>query len=156
MAIEIERKFLLANENWRNSVARSQRMRQGYIANTERCSVRVRVEGGRARLNIKSAGLDIQRLEYEYEIPEHDADEIIERLCGDEVVAKTRHYVEHGDHVFEIDEFEGDNQGLIVAEVELASRDEYFERPEWLGEEVSGNPRYLNSNLAVLPFNRWE
>jgi adenylate cyclase len=155
MAVEIERKFLLRDDRWRASVRRSERMLQGYVANNDRCAVRVRMEGDKARLNIKSAGLDIQRMEYEYDIPCSDASEIIESLCGNEVVAKTRHYVDYGHHVYEIDEFEGGNTGLLVAEVELASRDEAFERPEWLGKEVSGDPRYLNSNLARHPFCHW-
>ncbi|KAA3634370.1 MAG: CYTH domain-containing protein, partial [Proteobacteria bacterium] len=134
---------------------RRESMVQGYLAATGRCAVRVRLEGERARLNIKSAGLDIERMEYEYEIPVEDAAEIIDCLCGSEVVRKTRHYVTIGSHTYEVDEFEGENAGLVVAEVELKTRDEAFPKPAWLGEEVSGDPRYLNSNLASRPFSRW-
>lgn len=155
MAVEIERKFLVKDDSWRAQVTRSENMLQGYLASTGHSSVRVRLEGDAARLNIKSAGLDIERLEFEYEIPAADAREIIDRLCEGRTVSKTRHFVELESHTFEIDEFRGENQGLVVAEVELGSRDEAFERPSWLGDEVSADPRYLNSNLATEPFTRW-
>lgn len=155
MAVEIERKFLVRNDSWREQVKRSETMLQGYLASTGHSSVRVRLEGDAARLNIKSAGLDIERLEFEYEIPAVDAREIIDRLCEGRTVRKTRHFVELENHTFEIDEFLGENQGLVIAEVELGSRDEEFERPSWLGDEVSADPRYLNSNLATEPFCRW-
>ncbi len=155
MGVEIERKFLVNGDDWRDGVERSESMVQGYLASTDDCTVRVRLEGSIAKLNIKSAGLDIQRSEFEYDIPAADAAEILESLCGQRVVRKTRHFHPAGDHVFEIDVFEGANAGLVVAEVELASRDESFERPPWLGEEVSADPRYLNSNLATRPFNTW-
>jgi adenylate cyclase len=155
MAMEIERKFLVLDERWRAQVERSERMEQGYLAGTDACSVRVRIVGDSARLNVKSAGLDIQRQEYEYEIPVTDAREILDTLCGTRVVRKTRHYVTVDTHLFEIDEFEGDNAPLVVVEVELGRRDEEFARPVWLGAEVSGDKRYLNSNLADLPYSRW-
>lgn len=155
MATEIERKFLVATDGWREGVSRSEPMYQGYLASTPTCAVRVRLEGDRARINIKSAGLDIERREYEYDIPVDDAREILETLCGKRVVRKTRHYHPAGAHTFEIDVFEGANEGLVVAEVELSRRDEDFERPAWLGEEVSGDARYLNNNLATKPFRDW-
>jgi adenylate cyclase len=155
MAVEIERKFLVSGEEWRHLATRSERMVQGYLASTGTCAVRVRLEGDRARLNIKSAGLDIRRLEYEYPVPVEDAEEILEHLCDGRLVSKTRYYVPIAAHVFEVDEFEGENSGLVVAEVELESRDEWFERPSWLGREVSGEARYLNNNLAVEPYSRW-
>ncbi|GJL82800.1 MAG: CYTH domain-containing protein [marine bacterium B5-7] len=155
MAVEIERKFLVASNKWRQQVTRSERMMQGYLAENERCSVRVRLEGERARLNIKSAGIDIERLEFEYPVPVSDAEEILNKLCGSRHVQKMRHYIDLENHVFEVDEFEGDNAGLIIAEIELKSRDESFNRPDWLGREVSGDPRYLNNNLAREPFNLW-
>ena len=117
--------------------------------------MRVRVTGGQAWLNIKSATVDISRDEYEYEIPVADAARMLDTLARRPFIEKTRHYVPVGKHVFEVDEFAGDNAGLIVAEVELAAADEPFERPAWLGEEVSDDPRYLNAALVAHPFSRW-
>ncbi len=155
MATEIERKFLVEGDAWREDAMRSEPMIQGYLASSSDGTVRVRLEGATAHINIKSAGLDIERREYEYVIPVDDAREILDSLCGGRVVRKTRHYCPAGAHTFEIDVFEGANQGLVVAEVELSSRDEDFERPSWLGEEVSGDARYLNNNLATRPFRDW-
>ena len=123
MGREIERKFLLKDERWRDEVTRATPMQQGYLAGNERASVRVRLEGAIARLNIKSATLGIERLEYEYEIPRADAEEMLARLCGGKRVEKTRHYVERDGLVWEIDEFAGDNAGLVVAELELDAAD---------------------------------
>lgn len=155
MAVEIERKFLVLDESWRAQVERSERMEQGYLAGNEACSVRVRIAGDAARLNVKSAGLDIKRQEYEYTIPVADAREMLDTLCGLRVVRKVRHYVTVDAHLFEIDEFDGDNAPLVVAEVELGHRDEEFVHPAWLGAEVSGDARYLNNNLADHPYSRW-
>ena len=155
MAIEIEKKFLVINDDWRNQVCRSIPFHQGYLSDNEVCSVRVRMEGNRARLTIKSAGLDIQRAEYEYDIDPADALEMLENLCLKGQVTKIRHFVEVGRHTWEIDEFNGENHGLIVAEVELGSRDEEFVKPGWVGKEVSGDPRYMNNNLAKVPFKNW-
>lgn len=154
MALEIERKFLLKNASWRGLVTQSSRISQAYLCGNQRASIRVRVAGDDATLNIKSATLGISRLEYGYAIPVQDARELLERLGGD-VVEKTRHLVPVGRHVFEIDEFHGANQGLVVAEVELAEPDESFERPEWLADEVSDDPRYYNTELARNPFSLW-
>ncbi len=155
MAEEIERKFLVCDDSWRSGVRRSERYRQGYLAVTDRCGVRVRVEGEWAQLNVKSAGLDIRRLEYDYTIPVADAERMLSEFCGSRQLAKTRHFLTHAGHTWEIDEFEGENHGLVVAEIELNAVDEAFARPDWLGEEVSGDPRYLNSYLAEHPFARW-
>jgi adenylate cyclase len=155
MAIEIERKFLLQGDAWRGQVQRSAYMAQGYLGGT-RASVRVRVSGDAAWLNIKSQTRGSTRLEFEYPIPRADADVLLAQLADGPVVSKTRHYVEIDTHVFEIDEFDGANQGLIVAEVELGRADEDFPRPPWLGLEVTEDLRYYNLSLVTQPFTQWE
>lgn len=154
MAREIERKFLLKKDSWRPLIHRSTVMVQGYLCGNERASVRVRIAGAHANLNIKSATLGVERQEFEYLIPLPDAQVLLAELSGN-VVEKTRHEVTVEGRVWEIDEFSGENQGLIVAEIELAHASEAFERPEWLGEEVSGDPRYYNSELARHPYSNW-
>ena len=155
MGIEIEHKFLLRDDRWRQQVERSTRMRQGYLTSDTRCSVRVRVAEGQGFLNLKSGTLGIQRSEYEYPIPLAEAEEILDTLCEKPLLEKTRHLVQFGEHLWEIDEFEGDNAGLIVAELELRRPDEPFTRPDWLGEEVSHDIRYYNSQLARHPYRDW-
>lgn len=155
MASEIERKFLLSSDAWRDEVTDSQRLIQGYVARGERSAVRVRIKGDKAELNIKHALDGIHRLEYEYEVPLDDAREMLEKVALRPLIDKTRHHVKRGAHLWEIDEFYGENAGLVVAEIELASADESFERPEWLGEEVSDDQRYYNSNLSKLPYSQW-
>ena len=155
MATEIEYKFLICNERWRSQVDRSVRMRQGYLTSDTRCSVRVRVADNQGFLNIKSGTLGIQRSEYEYPIPLAEAEEILDTLCERPLLEKIRHYVRFGEHLWEIDEFAGDNAGLIVAEVELDHPDEPFARPDWLGEDVSHDIRYYNSQLARHPYMTW-
>lgn len=154
MAREIERKFLLKNDSWRSHVHRSRPIRQGYLCGNVRASVRIRVSGERASLNIKSATLGVERSEFDYPLPLDEALEMLDELAGT-VLEKTRHELHHGGHLWEIDEFDGENQGLIVAEVELADPGEDFERPGWLGEEVSDDPRYYNTELARHPYSRW-
>lgn len=155
MATEIEHKFLLRNDRWRSQVERSARMRQGYLTSDARCSVRVRIADGQGFLNLKSGALGIQRSEYEYPIPLAEAEEILDILCEKPLLEKTRHFLWFGEHLWEIDEFEGDNAGLIVAEVELSRSGEPFARPDWLGEEVSHDIRYYNSQLARHPYQTW-
>ena len=155
MATEIEHKFLLRNDRWRSQVERSARLRQGYLTSDARCSVRVRVATGQGFLNLKSGTLGIQRSEYEYSIPLAEAEEILDTLCEKPLLEKTRHYLHFGEHLWEIDEFAGDNAGLIVAEVELSRIDELFARPDWLGEDVSHDIRYYNSQLARHPYRNW-
>jgi adenylate cyclase len=123
-------------------------------AATRARSVRVRIDGDRANLNIKSATLGVERLEFEYAVPPEQARVLLAELSG-EVVEKTRHEVRHEAHLWEIDEFAGENAGLIVAEIELEDADEAFARPDWLGAEVSDDPRYYNSELARHPYSRW-
>ncbi|MDG4553927.1 MAG: CYTH domain-containing protein [Candidatus Competibacter sp.] len=155
MAMEIEHKFLVRDDRWRRKIERSVRMRQGYLTSDARCSVRVRVAGGQGYLNIKSGTLGIQRSEYEYPIPLAEAEEILDTLCEQPLLEKTRHFVHFGAHLWEIDEFEGDNAGLIVAEVELSRPDEPFDRPDWLSTDVSHDIRYYNSQLARHPYRTW-
>jgi adenylate cyclase len=155
MATEIEHKFLIRDDRWRQQVERSVRMRQGYLTSDARCSVRVRVAGGQGFLNIKSGTLGIQRSEYEYPIPLAEAEEILDTLCEKPLLEKTRHFIHFGEHVWEIDEVAGANAGLIVAEVELSRPDEPFERPDWASEDVSHDIRYYNSQLARHPYATW-
>lgn len=156
MAVEIERKFLVIGDAWRSQAGRSEIMVQGYLTGppAARCSVRVRIADDHAFLNIKSVASGITRDEYEYPIPLSDARRMLDTLAGD-VVEKRRHYVEIEEHLFEIDEFMGDNQGLIVAELELERVDSAFPRPTWLGREVSELARYYNLHLAKYPYARW-
>ncbi|NOZ51770.1 MAG: CYTH domain-containing protein [Gammaproteobacteria bacterium] len=172
MAIEIERKFLLKNDSWRSLITRQASMRQGYfghyvenamdasttdasLSKPPKASIRVRITGDKAFLNIKSATLGIYRKEYEYPIALTDASEMLSELCDPPLIEKTRFYVPFGQHTWEIDVFEGDNAGLVVAEIELLQVDEEFERPDWLGEEVSTDPRYYNVCLVRYPFKYW-
>ncbi len=155
MATEIERKFLLRDESWRDIANSGTRFRQGYLIGAERASVRVRIEGEQANLNIKSATLGIHRQEFEYPIPLEEAEELLDTLCEQPQIIKTRYLVPYGEHTWEIDVFDGDNVGLVVAEVELAAEDEAFERPSWIGEEVSGDTRYYNVCLVKHPYKDW-
>ena len=155
MGTEIERKFLIKNDSWRARCQAGKRYRQGYFGTPGKASLRVRVAGDKAHLNIKSAELSIRRTEYEYEIPLADADDMLDRLCEHPLVEKTRYLLPLGEHVWEIDEFSGDNQGLLVAEIELTDEREPFTRPDWLGEEVSDDARYYNVNLGKHPYKDW-
>lgn len=155
MSIEIEHKFLLKNDHWRQHVERSVRYKQGYLSSDQHSSIRVRISDSQAWVNIKSAVIGTQRLEYEYEIPLTDAEDILTLLCHKPLIEKMRHFVRHGQHTWEIDEFGGENAGLIVAEIELAAADEAFERPEWLGEEVTHEIKYYNNQLCLHPYRSW-
>ncbi|MET0496904.1 MAG: CYTH domain-containing protein [Steroidobacteraceae bacterium] len=156
MALEIERKFLLGSDAWR-ALARSRvLMRQGYLSSNNHSSIRVRIAGDDAWINLKAKRSTRTRLEFEYPIPRGDADEILHDLCSGPLVEKYRHEIVAGPHVWEIDEFLGDNAGLIVAEIELGSEDEPFDRPDWLGAEVTEDERYYNFNLAKHPYREWK
>ncbi|MDH3637622.1 MAG: CYTH domain-containing protein [Gammaproteobacteria bacterium] len=155
MAEEIERKFLVVGDSWRDQVTRTADYRQGYLAINRDCAVRVRLEPGRATLNIKNAISDVRRSEFDYDIPMADAEQIFTELCLGRQLIKRRHFVEYQGHTWEIDEFGGASAGLIVAELELRTVDESFGRPDWVGEEVSGDPRYLNAYLAEHPYRSW-
>ncbi len=155
MGVEIERKFLVLDDSWRETAPAGIRYRQGYLGTDPDRSVRVRVSGDRAWLGIKSATVALTRREYEYEIPASDAHAILEELCRKPLIEKTRFVVEHHGHAWEVDVFEGDNVGLIVAEIELKAEDEAFALPAWAGEEVSGDVRYYNQRLSEHPYSRW-
>ena len=155
MAIEIEHKFLLANNRWRSKVIRSTRYKQGYLASNSSVSIRIRISDTEAWINIKQAVIGNQRDEYEYTIPLSEAEEIINNLCQKPLIDKTRHLVPYQQHTWEIDEFYGDNHGLIVAEIELSANDEVFEKPDWLGKEVTLEHKYYNNQLAKKPFLSW-
>lgn len=154
MGREIERKFLVSRDAWRPGFD-PKPMRQGYLAFGPPVSIRVRVSGGGAFLNIKQSTLDISRDEFEYEIPAEDAEFMLANLCAGRLIEKTRHHVRHGGLVWEVDVFEGANAGLVVAEVELEDAGQPVDVPPWAGPEVSGDPRYLNSSLAQRPFSTW-
>jgi adenylate cyclase len=162
MGVEIERKFLVVGDAWRAQASHSLRMVQGYLIDADvvqaqagtRCSLRVRVGGADAWLNIKSANLGVARREYEYPIPVTDAERMLRDFCNG-VVEKTRHYVRYADFTYEVDEFLGDNAGLLVAELELDAVEQVFARPEWLGREVTERLRYYNLNLLQHPYSRW-
>lgn len=155
MAIEIERKFLVDNNEWKESADEGTHYSQGYLIGSENASVRVRIQGDKAFINIKSATIDIVRQEFEYEIPLIDATEMLETLCEKPLIDKVRYHVKIDHHVWEIDVFSGDNKGLIVAEIELNDKDELFDKPSWLGEEVSDDARYYNVCLVKHPFKDW-
>ena len=155
MGVEIERKFLVADDSWRGLAAASHPLRQGYLAVDGGITVRVRTDGQRAWLTVKGRGEGISRPEFEYEIPAGEADDML-LLCHGRLVEKTRHLVECHGHRWEVDEFRGANAGLTMAELELDHDTEVFSKPAWLGEEVTTDPCYLNASLAVHPFGRWE
>ena len=154
MALEIERKYLVKPGAWQLP-ERFKRCKQGYLAVGPPVAVRVRIMDGIATLNVKMSTLDISRMEFEYEIPMEDAEELLEATCLGGIVEKTRYYSEYAGRLWEIDVFEGANDGLIVAEVELDRPDREFEKPAWVGKEVSGDPRYLNSSLSLHPYCAW-
>ena len=152
MPTEIERKFRVTGTAWRT--ASGQRICQGYLNRDQHRTVRVRVAGAQAFLTIKGVTTGATRAEFEYAIPLADAEALL-ALCDGPLIDKVRHRVEHGGLLWEIDEFLGDNAGLVVAEVELASEDQPVALPPWVTEEVTTDSRYFNSSLATHPFNRW-
>lgn len=154
MGVEIERKFLLQGDAWRG-LGQAVLLRQGYLSSARERVVRVRIEGEQAMLTIKGANVGATRGEWEYPIPLADAAELLDGLCEQPLIEKVRHRIEHAGMVWEVDEFLGANAGLIVAEIELASEDQPFEKPEWIGAEVSGDARYYNANLIRHPFSQW-
>ena len=152
MAIEIERKFLVLNNDWQAHVDSDLHIVQGYLASNESSSTRIRIQDDKANINIKSATLGITRTEFEYAIPVEDAQLMLDELCIKPVIEKTRFTVKHMHHIWEIDVFSGDNDGLTVAEIELSSPHEIYGKPSWLGEEVSNDIRYYNVCLVKNPY----
>jgi adenylate cyclase len=155
MAIEIERKFLVKSDAWRARVESRELLRQGYLSSGSACSIRARIAGDQAWLNLKAKRSGMTRLEFEYAIPAADAGQILDELCTGPRIEKYRHRILMGDLVWEIDEFLGANAGLIVAEIELPTEETEFDRPQWLGEEVTEDQRYYNFNLAQKPYKEW-
>jgi adenylate cyclase len=155
MGIEVERKFLVSDESWRDGVTSSTRIVQGYIAQTGSATVRVRVKGDRGFLTIKGSSVGVSRSEFEYEVPVADALAMLDELAQGPVIDKVRHLVPVGGHVWEVDVFAGENAPLVMAEVELADSQEPFDRPDWAGVEVSDDQRYFNVNLARSPYSTW-
>ena len=154
MGQEIERKFLVRGDAWREGATGSG-YRQGYLSTVKERTVRVRTVGDRGYLTIKGITVGATRSEYEYEIPVEDAERMLDELCERPLIEKTRFVIAAAGHDWEVDEFAGDNAGLVIAEVELASEDEDVALPPWAGEEVTGDPRYYNANLIAHPFSRW-
>ena len=155
MGQEIERKFLLKNDGWR-ALASGTLYRQGYLNSAKERTVRIRTIGEHAFLTIKGITTGATRAEYEYPIPLEDCNAMLDTLAEKPVIEKKRYKIRQGDLTWEIDEFFGDNAGLIVAEIELQSEGQTFEKPEWLGAEVTADPRYFNSNLVRHPYTKWQ
>ncbi len=154
MNIEIERKYLLRNEDWRG-LAKGVYYKQAYLNERGGNTVRVRIEGNKAKLTIKGKAKNISRVEIEYDIPMVDAEALFS-LAKTPCVEKYRHKIPYKGNVWEVDEFLGENKGLVVAEIELKSEEQAFEKPDWIGEEVTHDKRYTNSNLAVKPYSSWQ
>jgi CYTH domain-containing protein len=152
MGKEIERKFMVKEGDWCNQKAK--KYRQGYLSTVKERTVRVRTMKDKAYLTIKGIAIGAARLEFEYEIPRQDAAALLD-ICEKPLIEKNRYKIEHGGFVWEVDEFLGENQGLIVAEIELQSEDQYFPKPDWVGAEVTADPRYFNSNLIKNPYTTW-
>ncbi|MFC0133009.1 adenylate cyclase [Massilia eurypsychrophila] len=154
MGVEIERKFLLAGDGWR-ALGAPVLLRQGYLSSDPARVVRVRVEGERACMTIKGKSVGATRGEWEYPIPLADANELLERLCEQPLVEKYRRRIDFAGNTWEVDEFLGVNQGLVLAEIELGAEDQQFDKPEWIGADVTDDRRYYNSNLVRHPFSSW-
>lgn len=155
MNLEIERKFLVCDGRWRDGAKEQQRLQQGYLANTATCSVRLRIAAGQGWISVKGMRPGRVRDEYEYAIPAADATAMLALFAGDPLIDKVRHRVPVGAHIFEVDEFQGANQGLVIAEIELDAPDEEFPQPPWLGDEVTDDGRYYNFRLVSEPFGAW-
>lgn len=151
--IEIERKYLVINNNYKSGTPI--RISQGYICSEEDRVVRVRIKGNKAYLTIKNATIGFARNEYEYEIPVADAEAMLHNTCQQPIIDKTRYIIEHKEHIWEVDEFHGDNDGLVIAEIELENKNQQFELPDFIGEEVTGDARYYNACLFKNPYKMW-
>lgn len=156
MGMEIERKFLVVKEIWDQlTLPQGLEVVQGYLCNEPQKSVRVRIADDQAYLTIKGETSRLSRPEYEYPIPLKDTRELLQNLCG-ERIEKVRYRIQHADHLWEVDVFEGANAGLMVAEVELKTEDELVALPNWIGQEVTGDSRYYNASLVKHPFSKWK
>jgi CYTH domain-containing protein len=154
VAREIERKFLVTGDGWRDAATTAD-FRQGYLSTAKERTVRVRVDGDRGSLTVKGITVGASRTEFDYQVPLADAQTMLDQLCEQPIIEKRRHVVEFAGKRWEIDEFKGVNAGLIVAEIELEQADEQFDRPPWIGDEVTDEPRYFNSNLVDHPYSEW-
>jgi CYTH domain-containing protein len=154
MGTEIERKFLVKDDTFKQ-LAKGTKYRQGYLSSTKERVVRVRTIDDKGYMTVKGITTGATRVEYEYEIPVQDADAMLDELCEKPIIEKNRYKIQNKNLVWEIDEFFGENQGLIVAEVELESEDQPYEKPGWIGAEVTGDPKYFNSNLIQNPYKNW-
>lgn len=154
MGKEIERKYLVKSDEWKQ-LAKPVFYRQGYLSSVKERTVRVRTIDDKGFLTIKGVTTGISRSEYEYEIPVNDANQMLDNLCERPFIEKNRAKVSFGGLIWEVDEFFGDNLGLVIAEVELSDENQKYEIPSWIGDEVSGDPRYFNSNLTKNPFTKW-
>ena len=154
MGTEIERKFLVEGDAWRQLV-QGMRYRQGYLSTVKERTVRVRTVGVKAYLTVKGVKTGTSGAEFEYEIPLEDADAMLDGLCERPLIDKTRYKIPYRGLTWEVDEFHAENEGLIVAEVELEGEDQDFEKPDWAGAEVSADPRYFNANLIAHPYRDW-
>jgi CYTH domain-containing protein len=154
LAIEIERKFLIKSDEWRNS-DNGTNYKQGYISTDNERTVRIRISETMAYLTIKGKSESAKRLEYEYEIPVEDAEEMLNKLCKKPIIEKVRYKINYRGLTWEVDEFFGDNKGLILAEVELNNEYQKVDIPDWVGKEVTGDPKYYNANLIQNPYKNW-
>jgi adenylate cyclase len=154
VSLEIERKFLVRGERWK-TLGEGVLLRQGYLSSQPDRTVRVRIEGGSAMLTIKGRTVGATRSEWEYPIPLEDANDFLDELCEKPVIEKFRYRIHHDGMLWEVDEFLGDNAGLVVAEIELETEDQVFSRPAWVGEEVTHEARYFNANLLRHPYKTW-
>lgn len=155
MGIEIERKFLLKDESWRDEERSVTGITQGYLNSDKARTVRVRTNFNKGFITVKGKNTGLKRPEFEYEIPYDDAVELLE-LCEQPIIKKVRHVITKGDVEWEIDEFFGDNEGLVIAEVELNRINQIVNKPEWLGEDVSDDSKYYNSSLLTNPYKNWK
>jgi len=155
MGIEIERKFLLTGTAWKQ-LAAGTAYRQGYLSAVKERTVRVRTIDDRGFLTVKGISVGATRSEYEYEIPLADAKALLDDLCEKPLIEKNRYKIEYAGFIWEVDEFFGKNDGLVVAEIELENEEQSFDKPEWVGEEVTGDVRYFNSNLIKEPYSQWK
>lgn len=156
MSVEIERKYRVTDSSYRQQATRCTYYKQGYISATPEATVRIRIAGEQAFMTIKGATTGCSRQEYEYAIPVADAAQMLDSLCQSGLIEKKRYLCPYAGHTWEVDEFLGENEGLVVAEIELQSEEESFETPPFIGREVTGDTRYYNSSLARRPYKSWE
>lgn len=156
MSIEIERKFLLKNDSWRDHYTKKMELRQGYLSSSKDCTVRVRMSDEECWVTIKGKTKNISRSEFEYLIPKADAESMLMEFAAENVVKKIRYFIDYEGSEWVVDEFFGRNRGLVLAEIELSSEHAIYEKPSWIGEDISNDYRYCNSNLSQNPYSNWK